>query len=55
VIWVVTFTSIGYFLAALFPEVVDFVHYIILAGIVLILLNTLKQIRKHTSRNGRKP
>ena len=55
VVWVVTFTSIGYFLAALFPEVVDFVHYIILAGIVLILLNTLKQIRKHTSRNGRKP
>ena len=54
IVWVLTFTSIGYFLAALFPDVVDFVHYIILAGIIIILLNTLKQIRKRTAGTDRK-
>lgn len=48
-VWVLFFTSIGYFLAALFPDLVDFVHYIILAGIVIILANSLRYFR------GKKP
>ncbi len=46
VVWVLFFTSAGYFLAALFPDLVDFVHYIILAGIVIIIANSLKYLGK---------
>ncbi len=49
IVWVLCFTSIGYFLAALFPDLVDFVHYIILAGIIIIIANSLKYLRK---KNG---
>ncbi|MCW8796940.1 MAG: DedA family protein [Chlorobium sp.] len=45
IIWVLFFTSIGYFLATLFPGLVDFVHYIILAGILIILANSLRYLR----------
>ena len=44
--WVLCFTTIGYFLATLFPDLVDFVHYIILAGIVIILANSLRYFRR---------
>ncbi len=47
-IWVLCFTLIGYFLATLFPDLVDFVHYIILAGIVIIIANSLKYLRNKT-------
>ena len=46
IVWVLFFTSVGYFLAALFPDLVDFVHYIILGGIIVIIANSLKYLRK---------
>ena len=48
IVWVLCFTSIGYFLATLFPDLVDFVHYIILAGIIIIIAHSLKYLRKKT-------
>ncbi len=48
-VWVLFFTSVGYFLAALFPDLVDFVHYIILGGIIVIIANSLRYLRKKTS------
>ncbi|UZJ42064.1 DedA family protein [Prosthecochloris sp. SCSIO W1101] len=51
VVWVLCFTSAGYFLAALFPDLVDFVHYIILVGIIIIIANSLKYLRKKNNDN----
>ena len=46
--WVLCFTLVGYFLATIFPDLVDYVHYIILAGIVIILISALRHLSKKT-------
>ncbi len=46
IVWVLCFTAVGYFLAALFPDLVDFVHYIILGGIIVILANSMRYLTK---------
>lgn len=51
IVWVLFFTSIGYFLATLFPDLVDFVHYIILGGIIIIIANSLRYLRKNKRPN----
>lgn len=48
IVWVVSFTLTGYFLATLFPDLVDLLHYIIAAGIVIIIVNTLRYLRKQS-------
>lgn len=48
IVWVVSFTLMGYFLATLFPDLVDLLHYIIAAGIVIIIVNTLRYLRKQS-------
>ncbi len=48
IVWVVSFTLMGYFLATLFPDLVDLLHYIIAAGIVIIIANTLRYLRKQS-------
>ncbi|MBF0586730.1 VTT domain-containing protein [Prosthecochloris sp. N3] len=48
--WVLVFTLAGYYLATLFPEIVDFVHYIILAGIVIILFSAFRHLRNNSTR-----
>jgi membrane-associated protein len=45
VIWVLCFTLIGYFIASLFPDIVQYVHTIILAGIILIVASALKSLK----------
>lgn len=44
-VWVIAFTSIGYFLASAFPHIVDYLHLIILGGIVLIIISALRKLR----------
>ena len=50
IIWVLCFTFTGYFIASVFPDVVTYLHSIILVGIVLIILSALRQLRpvKHS-------
>jgi membrane-associated protein len=43
-IWVLCFTLIGYFIASLFPDVVNYLHTIIFAGIILIVASALKSL-----------
>jgi membrane-associated protein len=50
VIWVSIFTLIGYFVASAFPHAVEYFHYAILAGIVLILGGAIKNLRRTRSR-----
>ena len=45
-IWVLCFTMIGYFIARLFPDIVQYLHTIILAGIVLIIVSALKSLKQ---------
>jgi membrane-associated protein len=44
-IWVLCFTLIGYFIANLFPDIVQYLHTIILAGIILIVVSALKSLK----------
>jgi membrane-associated protein len=44
-VWVLCFTMIGYFIASLFPDVVKYLHTIILVGIVLIVASALKSMK----------
>jgi membrane-associated protein len=45
IIWVLCFTFTGYFIASVFPDVVGYLHSIILVGIVLIILSALRHLR----------
>ncbi|NTV05355.1 MAG: DedA family protein [Chlorobiaceae bacterium] len=45
-IWVLCFTLIGYFIANLFPDIVQYLHTIILAGIILIVVSALKSLKQ---------
>ncbi len=45
-IWVLCFTLMGYFIARLFPDIVQYLHTIILAGIVLIIVSALKSLKQ---------
>ncbi|WP_076792207.1 DedA family protein [Chlorobium sp. KB01] len=45
VAWVLCFTLIGYFIASLFPDIVQYLHTIILAGIILIAASALKSLK----------
>lgn len=49
-IWVICFTLIGYFIASAFPHAVDYFHYAILAGIVLILAGAFRHLRRPKTR-----
>lgn len=54
VVWVLCFTLIGYFIATLFPDIVQYLHTIILAGIILIAASALKGLKpKKSSRKLR--
>jgi membrane-associated protein len=44
-IWVLCFTLTGYFIATLFPEIVQYVHNLILAGIILIAASSIVRLR----------
>ncbi|MBM3423617.1 MAG: VTT domain-containing protein [Chlorobi bacterium] len=50
VLWVLCFTLTGYYIATLFPEVVDYLHVVIMAGIVLIVISAIRHLRpgKHS-------
>lgn len=43
--WVACFTMVGYFIASAFPHVVDYLHLVILGGIVLIVLSAVRKLR----------
>lgn len=43
-VWVSVFTLIGYFVASLFPELVTWVHAIIVMGIIVIVASALKHL-----------
>lgn len=45
-VWVLCFTLIGFFIASLFPDIVKYLHAVILAGIVLIVATALKSLRQ---------
>jgi membrane-associated protein len=45
VLWVLCFTLAGYYIASMFPGVVGYLHVIIMAGIVLIVLSALRHLR----------
>ncbi len=45
-IWVLCFTLIGYYVARLFPYSVQYLHTIILAGIILIVASALKSLKQ---------
>ena len=45
IIWVLCFTLSGYFIATLFPDIVKYLHTIILAGIILIIASALKSLK----------
>jgi membrane-associated protein len=49
-IWVLCFTLIGYFIANLFPDIVQYLHTIILAGIILIVVSALKSLKQKKER-----
>jgi len=50
VLWVLCFTLTGYYIATLFPEVVGYLHVVIMAGIVLIVISAIRHLRpgKHS-------
>ncbi len=51
-LWVLFFTLTGYYIARLFPGMVQFLHTIILAGIILIVASALKSLKqKKRARN----
>jgi len=45
-IWVCCFTLVGYFIASAFPEVVEYLHVIILGGIALIVIGAIRKLRR---------
>lgn len=45
-VWVLFFTLTGYYIARLFPDMVQFLHTIILAGIILIIASALKSLKQ---------
>lgn len=45
VAWVVVFTLIGYFIAHAFPDIVSYFHMLIFAGIILIVMSSLKNLK----------
>jgi membrane-associated protein len=47
--WVACFTMVGYFIASAFPHVVDYLHLVILGGIVLIVLSAVRKLRPKKS------
>lgn len=49
-LWVLCFTLTGYYIATLFPEVVGYLHVVIMAGIVLIVISAIRHLRpgKHS-------
>jgi membrane-associated protein len=51
-IWVLCFTLIGYFIANLFPDIVKYLHTIILAGIILIVASALKSLKQQKRSNN---
>ena len=51
-IWVLCFTLIGYFIANLFPDIVQYLHTIILAGIILIVASALKSLKQQKRANN---
>lgn len=50
VLWVLCFTLTGYYIASMFPEVVQYLHIFIMVGIVLIVLSALRHLKpgKHS-------
>ncbi len=51
-LWVLFFTLTGYYIARLFPDMVQFLHTIILAGIIFIIVSALKSLKqKKRARN----
>lgn len=51
-VWVLFFTLIGYFLATLFPDIVQYLHTIILAGIFLIIFSAIKSLKQKKRTNS---
>ncbi len=51
-IWVLCFTLIGYFIARLFPDIVQYLHTIILTGIILIVASALKSLKQQKRANN---
>jgi membrane-associated protein len=45
VTWVLSFTLIGYFAAHAFPDIVQYFHLLIFAGIMLIIASSLKNLK----------
>jgi membrane-associated protein len=48
-VWVLCFTLTGFFIATLFPDIVQYLHTIILAGIILIIASALKSLKQQKS------
>lgn len=48
-IWVACFTMVGYSIASAFPHIVDYLHFVILGGIVLIVLGAVRKLRPKKS------
>jgi membrane-associated protein len=48
--WVAIFTLVGYFVASIFPEIVEYLHLVILGGIALIVLSAVMKLRQSKKR-----
>lgn len=45
-VWVAFFTCTGFFIASAFPHVVDYLHAVILGGIVLIVISAFRHLHR---------
>jgi membrane-associated protein len=45
IIWVLCFTMAGYFIAHAFPGIVNYFHYVIFAGIIIIIASSVKNLK----------
>lgn len=50
VVWVLCFTLIGYFIASFFPDIVQYLHTVILGGIILIVASSITSLRPKKMR-----
>ncbi|NTW84225.1 MAG: DedA family protein [Chlorobiaceae bacterium] len=51
IIWVLCFTMAGYFIASAFPEIVSYIHYVIFAGIIIIIAGSVKNLKWKKKKN----
>jgi len=51
VVWVIFFTLTGYFIASAFPDIVRYLHIVILAGIILIITGAVRSLKQQKKQH----